>query len=106
MFVPGLNGSSLGGELPLDPFFFFWFLGVVKEGELLDDKWEGFTVCCCCELFGPLLFSLVFFWAHWMSSVASYLAGLHTFKCCDLCCLEELPVHLRVRLVCTLLFLL
>ena len=32
-----------------------------------------------------------------MSSVASYLAGLHTFKCCDLYCLEELPVHLRVE---------
>ena len=32
-----------------------------------------------------------------MSSVASCLAGLHTFECCDLCCLEELPVHLRVE---------
>ena len=32
-------------------------------------------------------------WAHWMSSVASCLVELHTFKCCDLYCLEELPVH-------------
>ena len=56
MFVPGLNGSSLGGELPFDLFFFFWFFGVVEEGELLlEDEWEGFTVCCC-EQFGPLLF--------------------------------------------------
>ena len=45
VFVPGLNGSSLGGELPLDPFFFFWFFGVVEEGELLEDEWEGFTAC-------------------------------------------------------------
>ena len=51
VFVPGLNGSSLGGELLLDPFFFFfWFFGVVEEGELLEDKWERFTACCC-ELF-------------------------------------------------------
>ena len=41
MFVPGLNGSSLGGELPLGPFFFFWFFGVVEEGELLEDGMEG-----------------------------------------------------------------
>ena len=60
MFVPEINGSSLGGELPLDPFFFFWFFGVVEEGELLEDEWEGFTACCC-ELFGPLLFPLAFF---------------------------------------------
>ena len=59
MFVPGLNGSSLGGELPLDPFFFYLF-GVVEEGELLEDEWEGFTACCC-ELFRPLLFPLAFF---------------------------------------------
>ena len=40
----------------MDPFFFFfWFFGVVEEGELLEDEWEGFTACCC-ELFGPLLF--------------------------------------------------
>ena len=25
VFVPGLNGSSLGEELHLDQFFFFWF---------------------------------------------------------------------------------
>ena len=48
----------------------------------------------CLDLFSFLWHSS---WAHWMSSVASYLAGLHTFKCCDLCCLEELPVHLRVE---------
>ena len=63
VFVPGLNGSSLGGELPLDPFFFFfWFFEFVEEGELLEDEWEGFIVCCCyCELFGPLFFPLAFF---------------------------------------------
>ena len=71
-FVPGLNESSLGGELPLDPCFFFWFFGVVEEGELLEDEWEGFTACCC-ELFGPLLFPLAFFLAHWIPSVASCL---------------------------------
>ena len=42
MLAPGLNGSSLGGELPLDPFFFLWFLGVVKEEEeLLEGEWGG-----------------------------------------------------------------
>ena len=30
-----------------------------------------------------------------MSSLAPCLD--HTFECCDLCCLEELPVHLRVE---------
>ena len=108
MFVPGLNGSSLGGELPLDPCFFFcfffFFFGVVEEGELLDDEWDGFTTCCC-ELFGPLLFLWHSSWAHWMSSVASCLAVLHTFECCDLCYLEELSMHLRmVRLVYFLCF--
>ena len=43
--MPGLNGSSLGGELLLDPCFFFWFFGVVEEGELLKDEWEGLTSC-------------------------------------------------------------
>ena len=38
VFVPGPNGSSLGGELPLDPFFFFWFFEVVEEGKLLEDE--------------------------------------------------------------------
>ena len=60
VFVPGLDGFSLCGELPLDLFFFLGFFGVVEEGELLEDEWEGFTACCC-ELFGPLLFPLVFF---------------------------------------------
>ena len=57
---------------------------------------RGFTACCCCclDLFSFLWHSS---WAHWMSSVASYLAGLHTFECCDLYYLEELPVHLRVE---------
>ena len=48
----------------------------------------------CLDLFSFLWHSS---WAHWMSSVASCLARLHTFECCDLCCLEELPVHLRVE---------
>ena len=62
VLAPGLNGSSLGGELPLDPFFFFfWFLGVVgEEEELLEGEWEGFTACCC-EQFEPPLFPLVSF---------------------------------------------
>ena len=60
VFVPGLNGSSLAESYSLDPFFFFWFFGIVEEGELLEDEWEGFTACCC-ELFGPLLFPLAFF---------------------------------------------
>ena len=48
VFVPGLNVPSLGRVLPLDPFFFFfWFFGVVEEGELLEDEWQGFTACCC-----------------------------------------------------------
>ena len=38
VFVPGLNGSSLGGELPLDPFFFFCFFVIVEEGKLLEDE--------------------------------------------------------------------
>ena len=97
VFVPGLNGSSLGGELPLDPFFFFWFFGVVEEGELLEDEWEGSQPVAvnCLDLFSFLWHSS---WAHWMFSVASYLVELHTFKCCDLCCLEELPVHLRMEI--------
>ena len=57
MFVPKLNGSSLGDELLLDPFFFFWFFGVMEEGELLEDEWEVFTACCCCEWFKFLFFS-------------------------------------------------
>ena len=48
----------------------------------------------CLDLFSFLWHSS---WAHWMSSVASCLVELHTFKCCDLYCLEELPVHLRVE---------
>ena len=71
---------------------------VMEEGELLEDEWEGFTACCCCELLGPLLFPLVIFLVFFLiPSVASCLAGLHTFKCCDLCYLEELPVHLRME---------
>ena len=29
----------------------------MEEGELLEDEWEGFTACSCCELFESLLFS-------------------------------------------------
>ena len=43
VFAPGMNGSSLGGELPLNPFFF----GNVKEEELLEGEWKGFTNYCC-----------------------------------------------------------
>ena len=48
----------------------------------------------CLDLFSFLWHSS---WAHWMSSVASCLVGLHTFKCCDLYYLEELPVHLIIK---------
>ena len=48
----------------------------------------------CLDLFSFLWHSS---WAHWMSSVASCLVELHIFKCCGLCCLEELPVHLRME---------
>ena len=48
----------------------------------------------CLDLFSFLWHSS---WAHWMSSVASCLARLHTFECCDLYYLEELPVHLRME---------
>ena len=74
-------------------FYFFWFFWVVEEGELLEDEWKGFTdCCCCCEQFG-LLFPLAsLMWVHWISSFASCLVGLHTFKSCDLYCLNELPV--------------
>ena len=48
----------------------------------------------CLDLFSFLWHSS---WAHWMSSVAPCLVELHTFKCCDLCYLEELSVHLRVN---------
>ena len=95
--MPGLTGPSLGGELPLDPFFFFWFFGVVEEGELLEDEWEGFTACCC-ELFGPLLFPLAFFLGSLDVFHCFFLFGwTHTFEYCDLYYLEELPVHLRME---------
>ena len=101
MLAPGLNGSSLGGELPLDPFFFFfWFLGVVgEEEEQLEGEWEGFTACCC---FVSSLNLLSFlwcpsYWAHWTFSFASCLVGLHTFECCDLYCLGELSEYLKME---------
>ena len=53
--MPGLNGSSLGGKLPLDPFFVF---GVVEEGKLLEDEWEGsqpVIAVSCLDLFSVLL---------------------------------------------------
>ena len=96
MFVPGLNGSSLGGELPLDPFLLCLVFRVKEEGELLEDEWEGFTACVAVSCLDFSSFLWHSSWAHWMSSVASCLVELHTFKCCDLCCLEGLPVHLRV----------
>ena len=36
-------------------------------------------------------------WAHWMSSIVFCLVELHTFKCCDLYYLEELPMHLKME---------
>ena len=75
--------------------FGFWSCG---KGELIEDEWDGFTACCC-ELLGHTLFPIWHSsWAHWMPSPAFCLARLHTFKCCDLYYLEELPVHLRVEI--------
>ena len=69
----------------------------MEEGELLKDEWEGsqpVVAVSCLDLFSFLWHSS---WAHWMSSVASCLVELHTFKYCDLYCLEELSVYLRVE---------
>ena len=61
VFMPGLNGSSLGGELPLNPFSSFGSLVLVKDGELLEDEWEGsqpiVVAVCCLYLFSFLYHS-------------------------------------------------
>ena len=75
----------------------FDFLGLWKR----ENYWRMSGRCsqpvvtvCCLGFFSFLWHSS---WAHWVSSVASCLVKPHTFKCYDLYCLEELPVHLRVE---------
>ena len=99
VLAPGLNGSSLGGELPLDPFFFqfFWcckrrgttwrWVGGVHSLLLLWAVWTSSSFLWCHS-----------YWAHLTSySVVFCLVGLHTFGCCDLYCLVELSEHLKME---------
>ena len=69
VFVPGLNDSSLGGELPLDPFFFFGFLELWKRENCWRMSGRGSqpVAVSCLGLFS---FSLEFF-----------LGSLYVFCC-------------------------
>ena len=77
MFVPGLNGSSLGGELPLDlsSFDFFFFLELWKRENCWRMSGKGsqpVVDVSCLDLFSFLWNSS---WAWGMSSVASCFVG-------------------------------